>query len=166
MVIVSITQGTTLSVLELEDKHVCMADSICPVLQVLETNGLTCLVCQPCFPCNYTWSPNGKCALHYTLKTRPCPVAANWKSQEVDADKMYIQTHFPHYINMLNSDNDIFELIYKIYKKNINPSCILQWCHLQTNKCASILANAKKKKKLKKEDIKVVICIYVKPNER
>lgn len=54
MVIVSITQGTTLSVLELEDKHVCMADSICPVLQVLETNGLTSLVCQPCFPCNYT----------------------------------------------------------------------------------------------------------------
>lgn len=67
---------------------------------------------------------------------------------------------------MLNSDNDIFELIYEIYKKNINPSCILQWCHLQTNKCASILANAKKKNKLKKEDIKVVICIYVKPNER
>lgn len=54
-------------------------------------------------------------SVHYTTHLKHDPVLSLLTgSQEVDADKMYIQTHFPHYINMLNSNNDIFELIYGI----------------------------------------------------
>lgn len=71
----------------LGDKHLCMTDSICLVLQVLKTKGLSCLVCQLHFPRNYTYTPMVKC-VHHTTHFRHDPVVSlvNCHSQEVDAD--------------------------------------------------------------------------------